>query len=157
MRHLINRVIIPAMMVVLGSSASAQTPATLSPFQEGMERREAGVFFCHKMTIASELAELLNQNMLAQRQSINGETLHVFGKDHPTMRLMSSRMANGECEVINYESTFTPQSLAFDGRFKDGEDTVNGMNVIEAKLVKADETITIFILTDAAFEKKTTP
>lgn len=132
----------------------AQTAASMLPFEEGVERREAGLFFCMKKSVAAELAEALNKDMLAQRRSINGQTLHVFGREHPTMRLMSSRMANGECEVIHYESSFTPVALAHDGRFKDGEETVAGMNVIEATLKKTDETVTVFVLTDAAFVKK---
>ncbi len=136
-------------------SAMAQTAADQLPFEEGTERREAGVFFCHKQSVATELAELLNQDMLAQRQRINGETLHVFGKEHPAMRLMSSRIANKECEVIPYEASFTPVTLAFDGQFQIGDENVNGMNVIEAKLEKLGETSTVFILSDVRFKAKT--
>ena len=148
---------ITAGSLLAASMAFAQPVASILPYEEGVERREAGVFFCHKESIASELAELLNQGMLAQRRSINGETLHVFGKEHPTMRLMSSRMANGECEVVNYESSFTPVALAFDGRFQDGPETVKGMNVIQATLTKPGQEISVFILTDVPFIPKPHP
>ncbi len=146
--------LIAAAWVFTAGVAGAQPVASILPYEEGVERREAGLFFCHKESIAAELAELLNQGMLAQRQSINGETLHVFGKEHPTMRLMSSRMANGECEVVNYESSFTPVALRFDGRFQDGLDTVSGMNVIQAKMMKSGQEIDVFVLTDVAFIPK---
>ena len=133
------------------AAGHGQTSGSILPYEEGVERREAGLFFCDKESIATELAQLLNEGMLAQRRSVNGETLHVFGKDHPTMRLMSSRIANGECTVVQYESSFTPQALAFDGKFIDGLQTVNGMNVIKALLKRSDETVTVFILTDVAF------
>lgn len=132
----------------------AQSPGPVLPYEEGVERREAGLFFCDKQSIAAELAQLLNEGMLAQRRQVNGETLHVFGKDHPTMRLMSSRIANGECEVVQFESSVTPIALAYDGKFTDGLETVNGMNVIEALLTQSTETVTIYVLTDAAFVAK---
>ena len=70
------------------------------------------------------------------------------------MRLMSSRIANGECEVIHHEASFTPMALSYDGHFRDGEETIFGMNVIEASLKKEEEPQTIFILTDVPFLPK---
>ena len=138
-------------LIAAVTTAGAQTTGSVPPYEEGIERREAGVFFCQKPAIAAELAEMLNKDMLAQRQKVNGETLHVFGKDHPVMRLMSSRIANGECEVLHHETSFTPKALSYDGVFKDGEETIFGMNVIEASLKKEDEPQTIYILTDVPF------
>ncbi len=146
--------ILSAIVMAAGATVSAQVTGSTPLYEEGIERREAGVFFCQKSAIAAELAEMLNKDMLAQRQKVNGETLHVFGKDHPVMRLMSSRIANGECEVIHHEASFTPTALSYDGHFTDGEETIFGMNVIEASLTKGDETQTVYILTDVPFLPK---
>ena len=143
-----------AVTMAIGATATAQISGGIAPYEEGVERREAGVFFCDKSAIAAELAEMLNKDMLTQRQKVNGETLHVFGKDHPVMRLMSSRIANGECEVIHHEASFTPTALSYDGHFKDGDETIFGMNVIEASLKHEEEPQTIFILTDVPFLPK---
>jgi hypothetical protein len=132
------------------TAAAAQS--MLSPYILGEERREQDAVYCLDITIAEELAQALNHDMLNQSANVQGQNLYVFKPEHTATKLLESRLENRECKVAAGETTIFPIRLAFDGRFtKDGR-IVAGMNVIEVEALLGNDIETIFILTDTPVE-----